>query len=144
MLFKSQIRFVEDFERKFLLHFKETIEKNSFIIKNYVIKKQLYDKGIDGNTKRLKGYTRTTIRYKISKGQPSDRTTLKDKGDFYASITIDAYFDRFELSSNVSHTKYLIKRYGQEILKPTVENMNEFMRVHFIPSLKNKYGKFTR
>jgi len=91
---------------------RETIDNKSFIIKDYIVRKQLYDKGVDGKEKRLKGYTRTTIRYKISKGQPADRTTLKDKGDFHVSITIDAYPDRFEISSSVSHSKYLIAKYG--------------------------------
>lgn len=144
MLFKKQIQFIESFEQKMFNHLRETIEKNRFVIKDYVIKKQLYDKGIDGNEKRLKGYTRTTIRYKISKGQPSDRTTLKDKGDFHASITIEAYNNRFEVSSNVSHSKYLIGIYGKDIMIPSSNNMNDFLRRYFIPSLKQKYGKPTR
>lgn len=143
-LFKKQIQYLETLEQKIFLLLRETIDNKSFIIKDYVVKKQLYDKGIDGKEKRLKGYTRTTIRYKIAKGQPADRTTLKDKGDFYASITIDVYPEHFEISSSVTHSKYLISKYGEDILKPSASNMNDFLRIHFIPLLKQKYGTLTK
>lgn len=50
---------------------------------------QLY-KGIDGTGKRLDeiggGYADSTIRKKLAKGQPTDRVTLFDTGDYYDSI----------------------------------------------------------
>ena len=144
-LFKKQIAYLEKIESEFYATLQKTIESNKVVIKNYIIDKQLFQKGIDGNKKRLEGYKRTTIRYKISKGQPADRTTLKDQGDFHASITIKAFNDRFEVSSNVVHAKYLIKRYKKDILRPTNENMNEFIREHFIPNLKQRFnGKFAK
>lgn len=135
-LFEKQINFLEQIERDAYNVLQKSIESNGIKIKNYIVDKQLFQKGIDGNTKRLKGYTRTTIRYKISKGQPADRTTLKDDGDFHASITVDSFNDRFEISSDVGHAKYLVKRYGNDILRPTFENMEEFFRLYFIPNLK--------
>jgi hypothetical protein len=144
-LFNQQIRFIQSLEREFFVVLERIIEANNLVIKDYIVDKQLFQKGIDGNKKRLKGYKRTTIRYKLSKGQPVDRTTLKDSGTFHASITIKAYKDRFEISSDVNHAKYLVARDGKDIMRPTDENMNEFMRKYFIPQLKQKHnGKFAK
>lgn len=144
-LFSRQIAFVDSLEKQIYSVLRDSISINGLEIKDYVIEKQLYDKGIDGNEKRLKGYTRQTIRYKISKGQPADRTTLKDEGIFHASIVIDAYDDRFIISSDVTYAKYLVKRYGENIMKPSIKNMRIFFDKHFLPDLK-KYinGQFTR
>lgn len=61
---------------------------------NYIIDlntgEQLYDKGIDSTGKRLdagrNGYAAFTITEKERKGQPIDRITLKDTGEFYNSF----------------------------------------------------------
>jgi hypothetical protein len=145
VLFSKQMKFIDDLESQMFEVLKNSINTNQTTVQNYVIDKQLYDKGQDGNEKRLKGYTRTTIRYKIAKGQPADRTTLKDKGYFHASVNIDAFDDRFEISSDVGYAKYLIKRYGKSIMKPSLPNMKEFFNKYFIPNLKTKIdGQFTR
>lgn len=144
-LFDKQISFIDSLEKQIFNVLRDSININGIEIKDYIIEKQLYEKGIDGNEKRLKGYTRQTIRYKISKGQPADRTTLKDEGIFHASITIDAYADKFIVSSDVGYAKYLVKRYGDKIMKPSVRNMTEFFNKHFIPDLKTYInGQFTR
>ena len=144
-LFDTQISFIDDLENQMFRVLRDAIDQHDNILKNYVVEKQLYDRGVDGNEKRLKGYTRQTIRYKISKGQPADRTTLKDEGDFHLSLMIDAFDDRFEVSSNIGHAKYLIKRYGEDIVRPTVQNMKEFFEDFFIPYLKQYInGRFAR
>lgn len=144
-LFSKQIQFIDDLENTMFDVLKQSINSNKAVVQNYIIDRQLYDKGVDGNEKRLKGYTRATIRYKIANNQPADRTTLKDKGYFHASVTIDAYDDRFEISSDVSYAKYLVKRYGKDAVKPSVRNMTEFFNLYFIPNLKDKInGQFTR
>lgn len=135
-IFSRQIKFIEEVQRDFNKIVQQTILKYDFVLKDYVVNKQLFQKGIDGDGKRLPGYSRTTIRLKISKGQPADRTTLHDTQEFAASIQIDAFSDRFEISSNVSHTKYLMKRYGKNIIKPTDENFKEFLTNYFIPNFK--------
>lgn len=144
-LFKKQIQFIENLERDFYNSLRDSIERNNLVIVDYIVNKQLYDKGVDGDNKKLRGYKRTTIKYKIRKNQVSDRTTLKDEGLFHASINIDAYDDRFEVSSDVNYAKYLIKRYGKNILKPSTDKMNIFFKKYFIPELKKKTNdKFTR
>lgn len=144
-MFSAQLKFIDELESNVFSILKETIGQFDFVMKDYITNKQLFRKGIDGDGEKLAGYARTTIRIKISKGQPVDRTTTVDEGIFHASIQIDEFSDRFEVSSNVSYDKYIIKRYGQNILKITNENLTEFLTVYFLPNLKTYVdNKFTR
>lgn len=136
-LFAKQLAFIDNFEKMLFTQLGQAISANHLVLKDYIIEKQLYDKGIDGNKARLPGYKRTTIRMKIAAGQPADRTTLKDSGKFHASINIEAFADRFEISSNVSYDKYIIQRYKKPVLKVTDENFKEFLNKFFLPKLKN-------
>lgn len=138
MLFDEQIKFIESLNVMILTTFEETINEYSEVLKGYIIDKQLYTKGIDGNNKKLKGYSRFTIQIKKSKQQPVDRTTLKDSGDFYISIRVEAFDDRFEISSNVPYDSDLVEKYGRDILKISSENMAEFINTHYLSNLKRK------
>lgn len=137
-IFKKQKQFIEAFPLTIAIQMEATINSFGFVLKDYVINKQLFREGIDGDGERLEGYKRTTIRLKIRKGDPADRTTLRDEGDFYESIQIDAFSDRFEISSGVNYDKYILKRYGRNVLKITNENFREFMENYFINNLKQK------
>lgn len=144
-VFARQIKFIESVEKTIFIQMKQTIESFGFVLVDYIANKQLFQRGIDGDEKKLAGYARTTIRIKIGKGQPVDRTTTVDEGDFHASITVDAFSDRFEVSSNVAHDKFIIKRYGKNVLKITDKNMTEFMKVYFLPNLRrNVRNKLTK
>lgn len=137
MLFSKQIQFIDNFEKMIFEVLQKSINDNDFVIKDYIINKQLFREGIDGNKIKLEGYTRTTIKLKRGKGDPIDRTTLRDSGEFYSHIQVDAFADRFEISSNVEHDKFIIQKYGIDVLKVTQENITEFMYKYFIPNLKN-------
>ena len=51
---------------------------------------QLFKKGVDNENKAIEpAYTPTTVSIKKSKGQPTNRVTLKDTGDFYKATDID-------------------------------------------------------
>lgn len=135
-VFERQIKFIDDLEKGMFQTFQRTIESFDYVLKDFIVNKQLFQRGIDGEGKKLAGYARTTIRMKLRKGQPVDRTTLRDKEEFHASITIDAFSDRFEVTSNVTYDKWIVKRYGVNVLKITDNYMNEFLRNYFIPNLR--------
>ena len=135
-MFNKLRQFVDMLEMQVFKELQDAIKANDLILKNYVIENQLFEQGIDGDGQKLPGYRRTTIRIKISKGQPADRTTLRDSGDFHASIQIKAFSDRFEVESNVPYDEFIIRRYGQKVLKITKENLTEFFNVYFVPNLK--------
>ncbi len=136
-IFSDQIKFLRLFQERLIFEsFKDALEKNGLILKDLIVEEQLYKEGIDGKGKKLKGYSRFTIRIKISKGQPVDRTTLQDEKDFVNSITVDSKEDEFSITSDVTHDKYIIKKYGKDVLSPTTENMKDFLEDYFLPKLK--------
>jgi len=141
-MFDKQIQFCDRLPDLFNNAIRDAFQENGFVIKEYITQKQLYDLGEDGNKVRLKGYTRHTIRLKIAKGQPADRTTLKDRGYFYANITVDANNEGFIIHSNVKYDVYLRKKYGKAIYIPSTSNMTEFVNKYVIPSIIEKLSPF--
>ena len=73
-------------------------------------------KGQDRNGKMITpGYTPFTISIKRSKGQPTDRVTLQDTGQFHSSFKIRYDSDSFELYANDWKTESLVEKYGNDI-----------------------------
>lgn len=145
VMFGTQKEFVTDLQENLFDQFRQTIDSFDHVLSDFIVEKQLFDKGIDGDGKRLPGYARSTIRLKLRKGQPVDRTTTRDEGDFHASIQVDAFSDRFEVSSDVEHDIWILRRYGRNILKITKENFEDFMITYFLPNFMNHVNsKFAR
>jgi len=137
MIFARQIKFIDSLERMIFAQFESALRTRGFELEEAITEDQLFNRGVDGNENRLLGYSRTTIRIKIAKGQPVNRTTLRDENNFHPSITLTAFDNRFEISSNVTQAKFLIGRYGKDILKPTKDNMLRFVEDNMIPNLKS-------
>ncbi len=145
MLFPVQLAYIDSFEATLFQTLKASFEDFGFVITDFITNKQLFRKGIDGREKKLRGYTRTTIKIKLSKGQPADRTTLRDEGDFHASIHVDAFKDRVEIVADDPKATKLTVDYGRDILRPTNANLREFFNTYFLPQLKQRAsGQFTR
>ncbi|MGB0896925.1 MAG: hypothetical protein ACPGRW_06355 [Flavobacteriaceae bacterium] len=136
-IFKDQLTFVREFEAVVHEAMRTVLETSGLELKSLIVDKQLYIDGERGDGKRLEGYARTTIKIKLRKQQPVDRTTLHDSEEFANSIIIDAFADSFEISSGVSYDKYIIKRYGEEVLHPSQESMEKFMNRYYLPILKS-------
>lgn len=85
---------------------------------------QLYDKGINADGVSIwsyRPYSQYTIREKQRKGQPHNRVTLKDTGDFYGSFNVMADKSQFEVFATDPKTAYLRAKYGN-IFGLTQEN----------------------
>lgn len=67
-------------------------------------------------------YTLFTIMVKERKGQPTDRVTLFDTGDFYGAFTAEASGDTLFLSSSDWKTEKLERKYGEAIFGLTEED----------------------
>lgn len=138
-LFDRQIKFLNDVERDLFPVLQQTINTDRDVIEDFVTEDQLFERGVDGDNKKLRGYARTTIRIKNRKGQPTDRTTLRDTRRFHNSLFVEGFPLAFEVSSDVEYTKYLTtmgNRYGINILKPSIQNMTIFFDDFYIPNLK--------
>lgn len=76
---------------------------------------QMYS-GKDGNGVEISpGYADSTIARKRRKGNPYDRVTLKDEGDFYRLLDLKVGNDSFLIQSNDTKSVYLERKYGDDI-----------------------------
>jgi hypothetical protein len=60
-------------------------------------------------------YAESTIRRKQKRGQPTDRVTLKDRGDFYDEYSLVVDDEVVNIGSDVDYQVYIDKKYSQKI-----------------------------
>lgn len=105
---------------------------------------QLYQ-GFDSNGQSIKPpYRPKTVRKKKRKGDPYDRVTLRDEGDFHASFFVIYGGDEFELSAKDAKKVWLERRYGSAIYGLTddnVERLRNLIREPLIDELKKRILK---
>ena len=98
---------------------KDEIMKHEDIIVQMVAKDQLYEQGVEGrgiSIMSYQPYTARTIKIKQKKGQPYDRVTLRDTGEFHDSLHVEFDDEGFYVTSTDDKAKYLLARYGKTIL----------------------------
>lgn len=120
---------------------KNVILENEDVIIQMVAENQLYEHGIEGRGIEIMSYqpyAPKTIRVKLRKGQPTDRVTLRDTGQFHESFHLEFDGDGFYIVSSDEKSKYLLKRYGDTILRITDENLKKLLREYIEPGLKQK------
>lgn len=117
------------------------IQENEAFIVNMNSEDQLYDQGIrrDGvHISDYAPYAPYTIEIKKAKGQPYNRVTLQDEGDFHRSFFVEVGNDRFEIKAADFKTEKLIREYGAEIMGLTQENIKELIWSYIFPNLQQK------
>ena len=120
---------------------KNEIMKHEDVIVQMVSQEQLYEEGIEGRGIEIMSYqpyTARTIKIKQKKGQPYDRVTLKDTGEFYSSLHVEFDDEGFYVTSTDDKAKYLLAKYGKTIFRLTNENFSELLRNYIRPSLAEK------
>lgn len=120
---------------------KSEIMKHEDVIIQMVVRDQLYDQGIEGrgiSIMSYQPYTARTIQIKQKKGQPYDRVTLRDTGEFYSSLHVEFDDDGFYVTSTDDKAKYLLARYGKTIFRLTNQNFTELLRNYIRPELQQK------
>lgn len=91
---------------------------------------QLFEKGIDSEGVRLDvargyGYANVTKKIKAQKGQPTDRITLKDTGEFYQSFRVDVRAGVITINADAQKDDTnLFTEWGIDILGLTEESIN--------------------
>lgn len=83
-------------------------------------------------------YRPLTIAIKEEKGQPTNRVTLRDTGEFESSFYLDVGLQRFEIKAADFKTEGLVKKYGRQILGLTNENLHELIVTYILPDLQKK------
>ncbi len=103
---------------------------------------QLFDKGIDSLGISLESiggaYSPVTVQIKRSKGQPTDRVTLKDTGDFYETFRIKVGPTFFDIDADPKKDETdLFVEWGEDILGLTDESL-EILQDILLPLIINK------
>ena len=84
---------------------------------------QLFNEGVDSLGDSLGEYSPFTVELKKIKGQPTDRITLKDTGDFYRTFKVEVKDDSFFINANpIKDDSNLFDDFGSEIVGLTEEN----------------------
>lgn len=72
-------------------------------------------------------YADLTVQIKQMKGQPTDRVTLKDTGDFHRSFYVKFDRDRFTILASDIKTQKLVTKYGFKIFGINEEDLTELI-----------------
>lgn len=92
----------------------EAIKKNDEIVEMNA-NDQMYEGKRSDNSDIKPLYTGYTRKIKRQKGQPDDRVTLKDEGDFYEGMYVREVNDGFVIDSTDEKRNDLVVKYGRDI-----------------------------
>lgn len=123
----------------------EILRENEAFIINMNTEEQLFDRGINNLGVSISDYAPyhpMTIEIKKQKGQPFNRVTLHDEGDFAGSFYLEVGNEKFEVKAGDFKTQDLIKKYGRQILGLTNENIAQLIWVYIFPELKETTKKY--
>lgn len=95
--------------------------------------------GYDGRGKKIEPeYTPFTVSIKRQKGQPTDRVTLRDTGDFYSSLRVEFDEGGFYVTSDDSKAAELLEKYGTNIFRLSNQNLTILIREYIRPVFAEK------
>ena len=120
------------------LMIQDIIFENSAYIIDLNAQKQLFEEGINSlgvDIMDYAPYSPYTIEVKEAKGQPINRVTLRDEGDFESSFFLEVTDKQFEIKASDFKTEDLIKKYGRYILGLTDENISILIKDYILPDL---------
>ena len=103
---------------------------------------QLRDKGIDSDSVALPlPYAPMTIAYKLAEGQPINKITLYDGGDFQDKFYVKYTSQQFSLWSTDGKTEKLVKEWGKNIFGLTDNNLSLLIQKDIKPMLLTEIRK---
>lgn len=146
-MIKQLINSVKEFNERLTNgdYISEVIKDNEVLIIELNTEEQLYEEGINILGVKIDDYAPyqpETIYYKRERGQPTNRVTLRDEGDFHNSFYLEIGKEQFEIKASDEKTEQLKKKYGK-ILGLTDENVNE-LRIYVLDFLLNKLNETVR
>lgn len=136
---------IDELEKAIYPTIQRTVNRNKGDIIDQQTNEQMY-KGEDSKGMQfVPSYALSTINAKKRKGQPTNRVTLKDTGDLYKSINVDAKTTEFIISANVEYFKYLVLHYSSNIILGLKrEYLTEFVNTKVLPNLEVEFKKIIR
>tara|TARA_R110000796_G_scaffold112933_2_gene224620 strand:+ start:453 stop:905 length:453 start_codon:yes stop_codon:yes gene_type:complete len=129
---------VEDLQNAINNSIQESISQNNQVILELQTQEQMYQ-GIDSKGIDIKpAYAASTIKIKRRKGQPTDRVTLFDSGEFYKSLEVIAGKNDAIIRTIISYSVFLVNKYA-DILGLDEENWTVFLEKYTIPTIKKNF-----
>lgn len=129
-------------EKAVYLDLTKAINSNERVLLEIQTQEQLFKKGQGVDSISLyPSYASSTIRQKKKKGQPFDRVTLKDTGDFYNSISIKTQGQQMIITASVSYTQYLLSKYGNSVFGIQPIEFKKFLETYYVPIFKESFNK---
>lgn len=105
---------------------------------------QLYNGYMSNGNKIEPPYAESTVKQKRKKGQPTDRVTFKDKGDFYGEMTAAPDNDVIRIGSGVPYEKYITQRSGTGIYGLDDQNRKIYIWTDLFPKIKQRIERLTK
>lgn len=121
--------------------FQEVIKENESVIVDMNAENQLFEKGVNAlgvSISSYRPYSDKTVEIKKMKGQPFNRVTLRDTGDFHSAFFVRVSRENFSIDSTDWKTKKLVKKYGDQngdIFGLTDENLTELIMYYVAPEV---------
>lgn len=137
---EDKIEALTAFKEKIFSFTKDIVLDNEHIIADMNARVQLYEQGINSEGDKIADYAPyrpVTVQIKLMKGQPTNRVTLYDEGDFHASFRVIASDISFLIDATDYKTEKLLDKYGEQILGLTDDNLNELVWEYIYPELMN-------
>ena len=138
---------IEDLKRRVIVfdeninvYIQQILWDNEAYIVDLNSQDQLFDQGVNNlgvSISDYAPYSPVTIEIKEAKGQPTDRVTLHDEGDFAQSFYLEVGENQFEIRAGDWKTEELIKKYGRQIMGLTDENIARVVWEFIYPDLIN-------
>lgn len=127
------------FERELFQSIEKALRDEENFILELNTDEQLY-KGISRDGAKISpDYTPYTISVKQSKGQPTNRVTLKDEGKFYGSFYIEFSETGFEIKAGDVKYLSLSYKYGDNLLGLSNENLEIVKDLIIKPTIIQKF-----
>lgn len=138
---QSMIDALRDFRRREGEYILGSVRENEAVVIDMNAEEQLFERGenrLGVSISDYRPYSPVTIEEKRMRGQPYNRVTLRDTGDFESSFYIRYSGDSFEITASDWKTDDLVRKYGKEIFGLNRDNLDELIRSYILPFLREK------
>lgn len=99
-------------------------------ILDYNTEEQLFRAGQGSTGQAIRPpYTAFTTQIKQAKGQPTNRVTLRDSGDFHESFRVDWQATQFGITATDPKTPALVAKYGREVFGLNDKGIQELIEL---------------
>lgn len=140
-VFDQKIRPLEDFQNDAPRRILDQVQDVEQQVVAWNADEQMFAAGVRSDGSDITpAYTPFTVRLKGFKGQPTDRVTLRDTGDFHDSLRLEFQADEFSIVAGDWKEAKLKAKYGDLILGLTdanVQRLIDTIREPLIEDLKN-------